>query len=301
MREDKVVFRLGADVTNVKEAIEQISKAMQNVTLPKGLTKDLESALSQLNKGITEFESKKSTAKSPLDFSKAVTAGEKVVEQFEKLKVVISSITKLDNDDFKKLIPTELLNAFDAMDDKIKDYKKDYKAFIAEKERLDKRIKENTNKREEKENAVRSARDNITKEMKGKKRGTIESRIARAQETIRAEKRVEDIKGFRGYSAYKKKISENKKAGRKEEYGLSDIEKTWSRDIKAFNELKGSKSMPKIREQLEIDKQTIARWNELDKILKNASTSLQQFNATDNTKKLQEDLGKLEQLSLIHI
>lgn len=293
MPNKEVVFKLGADVTNVKAAVEQISHAMEGVTLPKGLTKDIDAALTQLSRGITDFESKKGTAKSPLDFSKALTSGEKVVEQFEKLKVLVREVSRLGNKEFEKLIPPELTQAFDTMERKLSEYSKEYKQFAAQKEKIDKQLETNAKRRAEKEKALNDVQNELKGATKGKKRGTIENRISRAQDTIKAEKRVEDIKGFQGYSAYRKKVSENKKAGREETYGLTDKEKAWNRDINKFSELKGSKSMPKIREQLSIDQATIKQWDELLKKVQAAQTALQQFNSTDNTKELQQELTNL--------
>lgn len=293
MPNKEVVFKLGADVTNVKAAVEQISHAMESVTLPKGLTKDIDAALTQLSRGITDFESKKGTAKSPLDFSKALTSGEKVVEQFEKLKVLVREVSRLGNKEFEKLIPPELTQAFDTMERKLSEYSKEYKQFAAQKEKIDKQLETNAKRRAEKEKALNDVQNELKGATKGKKRGTIENRISRAQDTIKAEKRVEDIKGFQGYSAYRKKVSENKKAGREETYGLTDKEKAWNRDINKLSELKGSKSMPKIREQLSIDQATIKQWDELLKKVQAAQTALQQFNSTDNTKELQQELTNL--------
>lgn len=293
MPNKEVVFKLGADITNVKSAVEQISHAMEGVTLPKGLTKDIDTALNQLSRGITDFESKKGTAKSPLDFSKALTSGEKVVEQFEKLKVLVREVSRLGNKEFEKLIPPELTQAFDTMERKLNEYSKEYKQFAAQKEKIDKQLETNAKRRAEKEKALNDAQNELKDATKGKKRGTVENRISRAQDAIKAEKRVEDIKGFQGYSTYRKKVNENKKAGREETYGLTDKEKTWNRDINKLSELKGSKSMPKIREQLSIDQATIKQWDALLKKVQAAQTALQQFNSTDNTKELQQELTNL--------
>ena len=93
MPNKEVVFKLGADVTNVKAAVEQISHAMEGVTLPKGLTKDIDAALTQLNRGITDFESKYYIRLTAVD--KCGTLG-KISTVFGKNRVGITTVLQKD-------------------------------------------------------------------------------------------------------------------------------------------------------------------------------------------------------------
>lgn len=112
------------DVSQVKQAAEQIKSSLQGVTLPGGIDKNLASIFQRLNDEIAEFEVNSKKATTNADWSNVIKSGEKILGLYSKMEGQIRQLGDISESEMKNLFPPEVTDRIKKAEQAIKAYTK---------------------------------------------------------------------------------------------------------------------------------------------------------------------------------
>lgn len=118
-----LTFDANLNVSQMKSALGQIQSTLNGLHLPQNVTKGLQSTFDKLQKEIQAFEvaaSKDITSKT--DFKKLETQAAKVTDAFEKLKIQVRDLAKLNAKDLEKLFPQKTTQNIQDATNAVKQY-----------------------------------------------------------------------------------------------------------------------------------------------------------------------------------
>ena len=112
------------DISQVKQAAEQIKGSLQGVTLPGGIDKNLASIFQRLNDEIAEFEVNSKKATTSADWSNVIKSGEKILGLYSKMEGQIRQLGDISESEMKTLFPPEVTDRIRKAEQAIKNYTK---------------------------------------------------------------------------------------------------------------------------------------------------------------------------------
>lgn len=118
-----LTFDANLNVSQMKGALGQIQSTLNGLHLPQNVTKGLQGTFDKLQKEIQAFEvaaSKDITSKT--DFKKLETQAAKVTDAFEKLKIQVRDLAKLNAKDLEKLFPQKITQNIQDATNAVKQY-----------------------------------------------------------------------------------------------------------------------------------------------------------------------------------
>lgn len=116
--QQKIVFNVEAEISQVKQAAKDMEKSFSNLNLSQSAQKALNSTFSDLTKNIKDFEVAAEKGFSSLsDVSKGQKSLEKINDGFSRLKITIKD---LGNSDLKKLLPDNVIKKYKKLEDMLK-------------------------------------------------------------------------------------------------------------------------------------------------------------------------------------
>ena len=118
-----LTFDANLNVSQMKGALGQIQSTLNGLHLPQNVTKELQGTFDKLQKEIQAFEvaaSKDITSKT--DFKKLETQAAKVTDAFEKLKIQVRDLAKLNAKDLEKLFPQKITQNIQDATNAVKQY-----------------------------------------------------------------------------------------------------------------------------------------------------------------------------------
>lgn len=118
-----LTFDAQFNISQMKAALTQIQSSLGNLHLPQNITKGLEGTFRKLSKEVSEFEvaaSKDITKKS--DFTKVEKSADRIISQFERLKLQIKDLSNLPDANLEKLFPKTITDNLNKAKAALKQY-----------------------------------------------------------------------------------------------------------------------------------------------------------------------------------
>ena len=110
------------DVSQVKQAAEQVKSSLQGITLPGNIDRNLTSIFQRLNDEIAEFEVNSKKATTSADWSNVIKSGEKILGLYSKMEGQIRQLGDVSESEMKNLFPPEVTDRIKKAEQAIKAY-----------------------------------------------------------------------------------------------------------------------------------------------------------------------------------
>ena len=144
------------DISQVKQAAEQVKSSLQGVALPRNIDSNLASIFQKLNDEIAEFEVTSKKATTNADWSNVIKSGEKILGLYSKMEGQIRQLGDISESEMKALFPPEVTARIKKAEQAIRNYTdatdKNATAIKKQQEQVDK-LAQKQNKATAKRNA----------------------------------------------------------------------------------------------------------------------------------------------------